>query len=72
MTLEATGLLTQDAEPSGTTLINARNGFNELIRLVILWKVHYCSLLGTRFAFNCNRNWEQIFSVSTVTHQSFY
>ena len=28
--LEALEFLTQDAEPSGTTLVDARNGFNEL------------------------------------------
>ena len=34
--LEATEFLTQDAEPSGTTLVDARNGFSELSRFVIL------------------------------------
>ena len=33
--------LTQDAEPSGTTLIDASNGFNELSRLVMLWSVRH-------------------------------
>ena len=30
--LEALEFLTQEAEPSGTTLVDARNGFNELSR----------------------------------------
>ena len=34
-------LLTQDAEPSRKTLIEAHNGFNELIRLAILWTVRH-------------------------------
>ena len=34
--LEATEFLTQDAEPSGTTLVDARNGFGELSRFVIM------------------------------------
>ena len=37
--LGALEFLTQDAEPSGTTLVDARNGFNELIRLAMLWTV---------------------------------
>ena len=34
-------LLTQDAEPSVTTLISACNGFNKLSRLVMLWTVRH-------------------------------
>ena len=37
--LEALEFLTQDAEPSGTTLVDACNGFNELSRLAMLWTV---------------------------------
>ena len=33
--------LTQDTEQSGTTLVDARNGFNELIRLAVLWTLHH-------------------------------
>ena len=36
MALEATGLLTQDSKPSGTTFVDAYNGFNNLLRLTIL------------------------------------
>ena len=37
--LEALEFLTQESEPSGTTLVGARNGFNELSRLAMLWTV---------------------------------
>ena len=37
--LEALEFLTQEEDPSGTTLVDARNGFNELIPLVMLWTV---------------------------------
>ena len=33
LTLESTGILTQDAEPGITTLVDACNSFNEMIRL---------------------------------------
>ena len=36
MSLESTEILTHDADPGGTTLVNARNGFNNLSRLVML------------------------------------
>ena len=35
--LGATGFLTEEADPSGTTLVDACNGFNKLIHLEILW-----------------------------------
>ena len=44
--------LTQDAEPSGTTLVDARNGFNELRRLEMLWTVRHRWPAGARFTFN--------------------
>ena len=37
--LEALEFLTEEAEPSGTTLVYACNGFNELSRLAMLWTV---------------------------------
>ena len=43
--------LTHDAEPSGTTLVDARNGFKELSRLAMLWTVQHCWPEGARFAF---------------------
>ena len=39
MALGALEFLTQDVEPSGTTLVDARNGFNELSRLEMMWAV---------------------------------
>ena len=48
--MEATGLLLQDAETGGTTLVYARNGFNDMSRLSMLWTVHHCWLVGKRFA----------------------
>ena len=38
-TLQSLEFLTQEAEPSSTTLVDARNGFNELSRLAMLWTV---------------------------------
>ena len=45
-------LLNRDAELIGTTLVDARNGFNELSRLAMLWTVRHHWTTGTRFAFN--------------------
>ena len=39
--LGALEYLTQDAEPSRTTLVDARNGFNELSRLEMLWTMRH-------------------------------
>ena len=50
--LEALEFLTQDAEPSGTMLVDARNGFNELSRLAMLWTVRHRWPAGAIFAFN--------------------
>ena len=50
--LEALEFLTQDTEPRGTTLIDARNGFNDLSRLAMLWNVRHRWPAGERFAFN--------------------
>ena len=50
--LEATGILIQDADPGGTTLVYACNGFNELIRIAMLWTIWNCWLSGARFTFN--------------------
>ena len=49
--------LTQDAEPSRTMLANARNGFNELSRLEMLWTVRHRWTAGARFVFNCYKHW---------------
>ena len=52
--------LTQDVEPSGTMLVDARNGFNELGRLAMLWTVWHRWPAGARFAFNCYRHSAQL------------
>ena len=53
-------LLTQESEPSGNTLVYACNGFNELIRLAMLWTVQHRWLAGVGFTFNFYRHWEQL------------
>ena len=58
--LESTGLLTQEADPVGTTLVDARNGFNDLICLTMLWTVCHRWPEGARFSFNCYNHWAQI------------
>ena len=58
--LVSTGLLTRELDPSGTTLVNARNGFNKLSRLVIMWTVQHIWTLDTRFVLNCYKHWAQI------------
>ena len=60
LALEAKGLLTQDAEPGGTTFVDAHNGFNKLIYLTMLWTVHHRWLAEARSAFNCYRHWAQL------------
>ena len=50
--LGALEFLTQEAESSGTTLVDAHNGFNELSRLAMLWTVRHRWPTGARFAFN--------------------
>ena len=54
-------LLTQDAEPSGTILVDSCNGFKELRSLAMLWNVPHRWPAGVRFAFNYYRHWEQLF-----------
>ena len=60
MSLGAIETLTQDAEPSGTTLIGSHNGFNDLSRLAILWTVQHFWSEGVRFVFNFYRQWAQL------------
>eukprot|EP00957_Ditylum_brightwellii_P198386 15117760-Ditylum_brightwellii.AAC.1 len=45
------------SRPGGTTLVDARNGFNELSRLAMLWTVHHRWTAGARFVFNCYHHW---------------
>ena len=58
--LEALDFLTQEAEPIGTTLVDARNGFNNLSRLAMLWTVRHRWPAGVRFAFDCYKYWAQL------------
>jgi hypothetical protein len=39
------------------TLVDARNGFNELSRYAMLWTARHRWPKGTRFAFNCYRHY---------------
>ena len=52
MALEALEFHTQEAEPSGTMLVDACNGLYKLSRLAILWTVRHRWPAGMRFAFN--------------------
>ena len=58
--LVALEFLTQYAYPSGTTIVDAHNGFNELSRLAMLWTVRHRWPEGERFAFNFYRHWAQL------------
>ena len=59
------GFFTQDAETSGTMLIDARNAFNKLSRLTMLWTVRHRWPAGARFAFNFYRHWAQLLICQT-------
>ena len=58
--LEALEFLTQDADPSGTMLVDARNKFNKLSCLVMLWTLRHRCPAGAIFAFNCYKHWAQL------------
>ena len=58
--LEALEFVTQEAEPSRTTLVDARNGFNDMSRLAMLWTVQQRWPAGARFIFNCYRHWVKL------------
>ena len=45
----------------GLTLVDARNGFNELSRMAMLWTVRHRWPKGSRFAFNCYRHEAMLF-----------
>ena len=65
LALEATWLLTQDADPGSTTIVDARNGFNDLSRLEMLRTVCHRWAVGSSFAFNCYMHWAHL-----LIHQS--
>ena len=50
--LGALEFLTQEAEPSGTTPVDARNGFKEMRRLIMLWTARKRWPAGVRLALN--------------------
>ena len=56
LALEATGILTQDSNPGGTTIVDARNGFNDLIRLEMRWMVRQHWPSGEIVEFNCYKH----------------
>ena len=58
--LKATGLMTQEVEPSGTKLIDAHKGVKNLSHLENLGTVHHLCLESVRFAFNCYQHWAQL------------
>ena len=58
--LKDTVLLTHYVEPGGTTFVDARNGFNELSCLTMLWTVRHHCLAGAMFAFNGYRHCVQL------------
>jgi hypothetical protein len=49
-----------DEGPEGLTLVDARNGFNELNRFGMLWSVRHLWPQGAQFAFNCYRHSAQL------------
>ena len=51
-----TGLLNREADCGGIMSVDARNGFNELIHLAILWTVHHHWPAGESFAFKIYRH----------------
>ena len=72
LALESTGILPQDADPGGTTLVDACNGFNDMSRLAMLWTVrhHWLEGQGSRsIATGIGRRFS---SSSQVMHRSFY
>ena len=50
--LRAIEFLTQDTDPSGTMIFDARNRFSDLSHLEMLWTVRHCWLAGASFTFN--------------------
>ena len=52
MVLEATWYLIQEADPNGTVLVDALNGFNKLNFLAILLTLQHRWPAGARFVIN--------------------
>ena len=64
--LGALEFLTKDAEPSRKIIVDARNVFNKLSHLAMLWTVRHHWPAGARFAFNCYRYWAQLLLLQPV------
>ena len=47
-------------DPRALLLVDARNGFNEIGRIALLWTTRYRWAQGARFAFNCYRHQAQL------------
>ena len=60
MKLGATSFLTHRVELGGMLFVDACTGFNDLIRLEILWNVRHCCPVGGIFSFKCYKHWAQI------------
>ena len=60
LALEATGYLNQVAEPDRTSLVDASNRFNGMIRLAVMLTVQHRWPSGARFMFNCYKHWVQL------------
>ena len=60
MALGALEFITQEADTSGSTLVDACNGFNNLRHLAMMCTVRHRWLAGARFAFNCYRDLAQL------------
>ena len=59
-TLGALDFPTHEADLRGTTIVDARNGFNDLSRLTMMWTVRHRWPAGVRFIFNFYRHWAQL------------
>ena len=47
-------------EDWGFLLIVAKNAFNEINQIIMLWTVHHLCLSGSCFVFNCYRHWSSL------------
>ena len=52
LALESTGIITQEADMGGTALVDARNGFNGMTHLEMMWTIRHCWTAGLRITFN--------------------
>ena len=71
LALEATGILTQYAEPGGTTLVDARNGLNKIVHVAMLYTVRHCWTEGENLGSIATGIGCSFSFASLETHQSF-